>query len=103
MFDSLNNILEGWANNIKNNFGLLSPELKSKGEKRLLICNNCPLRNNNTCSTSRTGEAVTTFLYRNEKTPRQKGVLYKGCGCNISAKTVCDNCQCPLGKWENIK
>lgn len=101
MFNSLNNILEGWANNIKNNFGLLSPELKSKGEKRLLICNNCTMRDGNTCSRKREGICNVDFKYKNEL--RFKGKIYKGCGCSLSAKALCEDCSCPLGKWKNIK
>lgn len=103
MFQTINDILEGWGNNVKNILGTLNPELKQKGEKRLLICNTCSLRDGNTCSKSRTGKAVINFLYKNEKTPRIKEQLYNGCGCNLSAKTVCNNCQCPLGKWKDIK
>lgn len=103
MFQTINDILEGWGNSIKDKFGLLNPELKTKGEKRLLICDTCPLRDNNRCSTTRKGRAIVTFTYKKEKNPRIKGTVYSGCGCSLSAKTVCDNCQCPLGKWEGIK
>lgn len=98
MFNSLNNILEGWANNIKNNFGLLSPELKSKGEKRLLICNVCTLRDGNTCSKKRTGLVVQDFVYKDIE--RLKGQEVNGCGCMLSMKSLCDNCQCPRGLWQ---
>jgi len=67
---SVSHILEGWANVIKDEFGLLKPELKELSEKRLLICNNCSLRNNNTCSTKRTGFVVKTFRYKDEEVNR---------------------------------
>ena len=50
MSTTISNILEGWGNSIKDKFGLLdNPELKAKSEKRLLICNTCSMRDNNTC------------------------------------------------------
>ncbi len=96
----ISDILEGWANKIKDEFGLLEPELKIKSEKRLTICDTCPLRDNNTCSRNRTDFVVETFRYMDED--RIKGQVFKGCGCNLAAKSLCTNCQCPLGKWINI-
>ena len=100
MFQNINDILEGWGNNLKDKLNLLEPELKSKGKKRLLICNSCELRVNNTCDKNKKGFAEIDFIYNNQK--REKNKLYNGCGCNLSAKTVCNDCKCPLGKWENI-
>lgn len=97
----LSEILEGWGNSIKDKFNLLNdPQLKAKSEKRLLICDSCPLRDNNTCSKKRQGECVEDFLYGDQ--PRFKGEFYNGCGCSLSAKSLCDNCSCPLGKWIHI-
>ena len=97
----IGNILEGWGNSIKNKFGLLNnPELKLKSEKRLLICDECPLRDNNTCSRNRTGVVVKTFTYLNEN--RIKGQIVRGCGCNLASKSLCNLCACPLGKWIDI-
>jgi hypothetical protein len=98
----ISDILEGWANKIKDKFGLLEPELKIKSEKRLLICDTCPIRNNDTCSKKRTGEVVESFTYLVKKEDRVKGQIVKGCGCSLSAKSMCENCQCPLGKWIKI-
>lgn len=98
----ISDILEGWANKIKDEFGLLEPELKIKSEKRLTICDTCPLRDNNTCSRNRTSFVVETFRYGSEQVDRMKGQLVKGCGCSLSAKSLCNDCQCPLGKWINI-
>lgn len=97
---NINHILEGWGNSIKDRFNMLNdPELKSKSEKRLTICDTCPLRDNNTCSKNRTGFVVKTFKYGNEQVDRIKGQLVKGCGCNLSAKSLCEDCQCPRGLW----
>lgn len=98
MSTTISNILEGWGNSIKDKFGLLNnPELKNISEKRLLICDKCPLRNDNTCSRNITGSVVKTFRYMDEN--RLKGQLVKGCGCSLSAKSMCENCQCPRGLW----
>ena len=103
MSTTISNILEGWGNSIKDKFGLLNnPELKNISEKRLLICDKCSLRDNNTCSRNKTGFVEKTFRYLDEKEDRLKGQLVKGCGCSLSAKSLCNTCQCPLGKWENI-
>jgi len=94
-------ILEGWANSIKDKFGLLNdPELKAKSEKRLLICNTCPMRDGNTCSRKRESVCIVDFVYKDEQ--RFKGEVYKGCGCSLSSKSLCDLCACPLGKWIDI-
>ena len=94
----IKNILEGWGNSIKDKFGLLNdPELKVKSEKRLLICNVCTLRDGNTCSKKRTGFVVQDFIYKD--TERLKGQEVNGCGCMLSMKSLCDNCQCPRGLW----
>lgn len=101
MSTTISNILEGWGNSIKDKFGLLNnPELKAKSEKRLLICDKCFLRDNNTCSRNRTGFVEKTFKYMDED--RIKGQVFKGCGCNLAAKSLCDDCQCPLNKWWEI-
>jgi len=103
MSTTISNILEGWGNSIKDKFGLLdNPELKAKSEKRLLICNTCSMRDNNTCSRKREGIVVVDFFYNVLEKPRKIGQVVKGCGCNLSAKSLCDDCQCPLGKWVDI-
>lgn len=102
-FILLKNIINGWANNIKNELGTLDSNIKERGEKILLICDSCDLRVGNKCSTLKKGKAVQDFFYKVENQQRKKEELYKGCGCNLSAKVLCDECQCPLGKWDNNK
>ena len=93
----IKNILEGWANRVKDELNLLPDDKKQISENRLLICNSCPLRSGNSCSTSKEGIAVKTFKYNGQE--RIKGKVYSGCGCNLSAKSLCMDCSCPLGKW----
>jgi hypothetical protein len=80
-------ILTGWGNLVKSHFVELEPELKAEGQKRLEICNSCPMRINGTCSTSRQGRHIKT------------GVMMNGCGCRLAAKALSPGSECPLGKW----
>tara|TARA_R110000868_G_C10395069_1_gene720742 strand:+ start:222 stop:482 length:261 start_codon:yes stop_codon:yes gene_type:complete len=80
-------ILDGWGNVIKSNFGLLDEGVRSLAEKRLLHCNVCSTRTGNTCDPSKKilNENTNQYVY--------------GCGCNISAKTLSSETKCPAGKW----
>lgn len=80
-------ILDGWGNRIKNEFGLLDRETMKLSAKRLSICDECEVRNGNSCSTQRMGY--------NEK----KGQMVYGCGCNIAAKTMSPTSKCPRDLW----
>lgn len=67
---SIKDILMGWGNLI------IRPEhITPLMEKRIKICNECPIRTNDTCD-------------------KKKG----GCGCYIPAKNR-SNSKCPKGKW----
>jgi hypothetical protein len=83
----LSEILDGWGNLIKSNFGLLGEEYRLMAEERLLHCNACPIRTDNTCDPNK--------MILNERTNQ----MVKGCGCNIAAKTLSRQSQCPASKW----
>lgn len=83
----IKDIIEGWANVVKDRFNQLDPETKKVSEDRLMLCNICDIRTGNTCDPRKLGEHV------------DNGRLVRGCGCNISAKTLSTNSKCPLGKW----
>jgi hypothetical protein len=83
----LNEILDGWGNLIKSNFGLLGEEYRLMAEERLLHCNVCPIRSDNTCDPNK--------MILNEKTNQ----MVSGCGCNIAAKTLSRASKCPADKW----
>jgi hypothetical protein len=83
----INEIPDGWGNLIKSNFGLLDEETRTLAEGRLIHCNVCSIRSANTCDPNQT--------IRNVKT----NDMVKGCGCNISAKTLSRQSKCPAGKW----
>jgi len=80
-------IIEGWANVIKDNFGIIDPITKSISTKRLKKCDGCDIREGNVCSPLKFGTNIIT----------ERRV--SGCGCNIAAKTLSPSSQCPLGKW----
>tara|TARA_R110000868_G_scaffold14414_2_gene67056 strand:+ start:47452 stop:47787 length:336 start_codon:yes stop_codon:yes gene_type:complete len=97
--NQIKQILNGWANLALDQLELLPEGLKKESENRFEICDKCPLRDNNRCDPNKTGQAVKTFLYIATAEQRIEGSEYKGCGCNLSAKVVAGNSQCPLGKW----
>lgn len=88
---AISNILTGWGNRILDEFNILSPLLKSKAEERLLICDTCPMRVNNKCAKTKKGINIET------------GIETNGCGCNLSAKSLDPNSQCPLAKWKSYE
>ena len=83
----IKDILNGWANLIKDTFNGLDPETKKLSEERLNICHSCDIRLGSICDPRKMGIHIKT------------GHLTRGCGCNIAAKTMNKNSKCPLGKW----
>lgn len=79
-------------------FGL-PEEIKLEAERRLLICDTCPLKTNNWCDSKKCVNVKKAY-----KT--DKGLIdyifnkVCGCGCYILAKIfVEDKNLCPLKKW----
>lgn len=85
--ETINEILTGWAHLIKDKFNTLDPQLKALSEKRLNQCNECGLRSGSVCDPTKVAPHTVT------------GNLTRGCGCNLSAKTLSPRSKCPLGKW----
>lgn len=83
----LNQILTGWGNRIKDSLDVLDPRVKALSEKRLQICNVCPIRLGNKCDPRQEIQHLVT------------GNTVRGCGCNIAAKTMSPSSHCPAGKW----
>ena len=83
----LNEILDGWGNVIKSNFGILDEQTRELSERRLLHCNVCSIRSGNTCDPNK--------MILHEHTMQ----IVRGCGCNIAAKTLSRKSHCPAGKW----
>lgn len=83
----INEILTGWGNTVRDRLGFLDEPTRLEGIRRLEICNKCSMRNGNRCDTNKVGYHVKT------------GQEMRGCGCNLSAKTLSPESHCPLGKW----
>lgn len=79
-------IISGWANLTLKELNLLSPQIRELGEKRLKICDSCPVRTGNICDPKK------TILNKN-------GDRVRGCGCQLSAKALSPGSKCPAGKW----
>lgn len=80
-------IITGWANLGLNKLDMLNSDLKEVSEYRLAHCHTCSMRIGNTCSRDKEGIDVKTLETK------------KGCGCNLSAKTLVLESKCPLSKW----
>lgn len=83
----VNQFINGWSNLMKKKFGEVDPNLLELSKKRILICKDCELFNNNVCNRLK--------KIKNVKT----GVEVSGCGCILPAKTLCETCKCPADKW----
>jgi hypothetical protein len=86
--EQIEQIAQGWARFGLSKMHMLSEEVSIRALDRMNLCNDCHMRIDNTCSTSREGQDVLT------------GEIKKGCGCNLSAKTLADESACPLSKWK---
>lgn len=85
----LSQILSGWGNKIKDTFGMLDEETKEISRKRLVHCDSCYMRSGTACDP------------RKQMKNNVTGEIVRGCGCNISAKSMSPHSSCPLGKWDN--
>lgn len=88
----LKDIIDGWTNLITDN-----QEVKEIAQSRAIICSECPLNINNTCSKNIKGKAVKSGTYNGMTV--EEGKEYTGCGCYLPAKTKAPNTSCPLLKW----
>lgn len=87
---NLNDIFEGWANVVKDKFDALDPSLKEQATLRLEHCTKCYMRTGNICDSDKVGLNI------------QTNIKTKGCGCNLSAKTLSPCSKCPLGIWDKM-
>jgi hypothetical protein len=91
---------------MKNNHFLLETlKLRFVGKpisaERRSICETCPIKDGEFCSSSTKGTAVKNLEYDGEQ--RILGNQYPGCGCIIKWKTSLINEKCPLGKWDKAQ
>ena len=66
---NISHILEGWGNKVKDKLNLLDEHTKKISQQRLLICDGCSLRVENSCSPLHFDYHIKT------------GELTRGCGC----------------------
>jgi len=83
---SLKHITEGWFNGFLQSFNLLNEEMQLLGEARMNVCTDCKIRKGFKCSSENTGMDI-------NKKP------FRGCGCRIDKKVLCEECECPGGYW----
>ena len=83
----LKEIFDGWGNYAKDKLNLLNPGIKQMSKYRLLICNECDMRDFGVCNPNKKGMNVLT------------GEMVSGCGCGLAAKALSPTSKCPLGKW----
>ena len=80
-------ILDGWGNVIKDNFGYLNEETKQMAQIRLEQCHSCSIRSGNLCDPTKQIKHIVTEQ------------MVWGCGCYLAAKTLSPDSECPAGKW----
>lgn len=85
----ISEIINGWGNLVKAEFNLLPLDIMKMAERRLLICHECPIRNQTVCNPMAKARHIIT------------GKIIKGCGCVLAAKTLStdEDTVCPMGKW----
>lgn len=84
---ALAEIIEGWTNLTKLQFGSVPEHLQKMGEERSAICIDCKAYNKGFCDPKRSVQHKT------------KNEMVTGCGCYLAAKVLCEKCKCPAGKW----
>ncbi len=86
----LENIIKGWASYIEDTlyqYSKIDPPRHEMSVKRLLICEDCPIRTMDFCN---------PFRRRKHK---DKDEIIRGCGCKLAAKTLLEEEHCPAGEW----
>lgn len=78
----ISNIIEGWKNNLTPE-QFLDKQVKEVSINRMIICTSCPEHSKNK-------EGYKSF---------RPDAHCTNCGCTLSAKTKCLECECPLKKW----
>lgn len=80
-------ILQGWGRLLFKDFYQLDAEVQTRAINRIKVCDSCEIRQGSTCNSNTIGKHTKT------------GQLVRGCGCNLRAKVLASNSQCPFGKW----
>lgn len=83
---------------VEGHFNEFTNKEQDLSNKRMTICNKCPLMEETTF-----GKVCSSHKYLNLLTNKVSPVPCKtcenGCGCRLSAKTRVPEAKCPLNKW----
>jgi len=94
LLDKRNEIANGHFNELRSKIGLGNEDDEYIFSKRETICNACPLKNGNNCSTL---QWINPLTYELANMP--KDGFIRGCGCRLSAKQKSKQSSCPAGFW----
>ena len=89
-----NEIINGHINELYALAGMTDKNAAAIFEMRQKICNDCPLKRNNSCNSNLWIHPETMETTRSSK----KGFV-RGCGCRLSAKQKSKYSKCPAGFW----
>lgn len=87
-------IIEGHMNELYAIAGMANKEDAKIFAVREKICNDCPLKTNNTCNTNMWIDPATM-----ETSTVSKEGFARGCGCRLSAKQKSRYSKCPANFW----
>jgi len=93
-------IQDGFVNVLKAKLGTLEESIAEEGLRRFKICESCPIRIGNKCSSKKQGIVKETFHYYGEL--RNKGDKFNGCSCDLSSKVLSRAANCPGNFWKEL-
>ena len=76
---NIKNIINGWANLVKDQFDTLEPSIKEQAQLRFLNCERCHIRNGNVCSSNRKGINLNSGKLSPHTPPRITFSLFVKC------------------------
>jgi hypothetical protein len=94
LFGKSNEIVDGHFNELRSKVGLANDVEELIFSTREKICNQCPLKNGNSCDTQRWINPKTL-----EVATAPKDDFIRGCGCRLSAKQKSKQSRCPANFW----
>lgn len=94
MYRKRKEIINGHMNELYTLAGMTSKSDAAVFSIRQKICDDCPLKINNTCNTNMWIDPTTM-----ETSTTGKQGFVRGCGCRLSAKQKSKYSKCPAGFW----
>jgi hypothetical protein len=89
-----NEIANGHFNELRSKIGLGNENDEYIFSIREQICNQCPLKNGNSCDTQKW---INPSTFEVSNMPKDDYI--RGCGCRLSAKQKSKQSLCPAGFW----